>query len=70
MTTESRSRSRLQQGAIMIDELEYQHHLRRERQERALADAASDPAVAAVHLEMAKRHAALAEEEAPKRRIG
>lgn len=43
----------------MTDDLEYQHHLKREQQERALAEAATNPAVAAVHLEMAKRHAEL-----------
>ena len=54
----------------MTDDLEYQHHLKREDQERALAKAAADPAVVAIHLELAERHAALAAEETPIRRMG
>jgi hypothetical protein len=44
--------------------------LKRELQERALADAADDPAVAAIHRELAKRHAALTAEAVPMRRTG
>lgn len=54
----------------MTDDLEYQNHLKREVQERAHAEAAADPAVAAIHLELAERHAALAAQEVPMRRSG
>jgi hypothetical protein len=41
----------------MITQADLDHHLRRERQERALAERASDPGVRRSHLDLAESHA-------------
>ncbi|XHS01094.1 hypothetical protein ACFB49_26960 [Sphingomonas sp. DBB INV C78] len=41
----------------MITISDLNHHLRREKEERALADAATDPAARCSHLELAESHA-------------
>jgi len=46
---------------MMITQSDLDHHLKRERQERALAERASDPAVRKSHLDLAESHARRAE---------
>lgn len=41
----------------MIKQADLDHHLKRERQERALAEQASDPAARRSHLDLAESHA-------------
>jgi hypothetical protein len=41
----------------MITQADLDHHLKRERQERALAERAIDPAIRRAHLELAESHA-------------
>ena len=59
----------LEGSTVMSDPNDFEHYKSREQQERALTAAAVDPAVRAVHLEMAERYAALVREAAPVRLV-
>ncbi|MET3762082.1 hypothetical protein [Sphingomonas sp. UYEF23] len=48
----------------MPDENTVEYYAKREAQERELAEAATDPAIQAIHLDLAKRYANLQDEAA------
>ncbi|MBI0477407.1 hypothetical protein DC429_18880 [Arthrobacter sp. TPD3018] len=47
------------QGAAIMDQATTDYYVKREQQERELAASAADPAIAAIHLNMAERYAKL-----------
>ena len=60
--------SRLQRGGHMSELNSAGNYRGREQQERARATACIDPAIAAIHVEMAERYAALVMQADPQRR--
>lgn len=53
----------------MTEENTAEYHAKREQQERALAAAADDASIRAIHLELANRHAELKAKDAPTQRV-
>lgn len=53
----------------MTEDKKAKYHAQREQQERALAAAADEPSIRAIHLELADRHAELASKDRPTQRV-